>query len=435
MSPSSPSLIALLLRQWRVARHLTQEQLAELADVSVRAISNIERGINAAPQRATIRALADALRLQGAERAHFVGAVRRLRGASGATHAADLLRPAPLRVPLTPLIGREHLEAAAVHLLGRPTVRCLTLTGPLGIGKTRLAIQVASALTAHFAEGVAVVPLGEDAASASLPEGVLRHLGVTGCHPADALARLGAMLHDHDLLLVCDGCDSVRDAAAHLAALLATTPGIKVLVTSRAPLGISGEQELAVTPLALPPVGALTDVDIEQFGAVSLLLYHLRATRPDFTATPAQLATIVDLCRHLDGHPLALELVAARTRVLALHELRAYLTPDAGLEFLSLSGSQPSLRATIASGFATLSVTARALFRGLSGRSGTFTVAEVSEAHAALPRAQVVADIEALRAQGFIIAAPAQGGGVPAFTMLRVFRWFGATLPDQGDGG
>ena len=425
--PPFPPLIALLLRQWRVARGFTQEQLADIADVSVRAISNIERGINAAPQRATIRSLADALQLTGADRAHFVGAVRRQRSGSGMPHEPDFLRLTPLPVPFTPLLGREHLEAAATHLLAKPVVRCLTLTGPLGVGKTRLAIQVASALATHFTDGVAFVPLA-DSPAISLHAAILPHLCTTNCLPTDALARLLATIRGRELLLVCDGVDRQHDGASQLATLLALTPSLKILVTSRAPLGIPGEQELSVMPLDLPPEGAVPSTDVEQFGAIAVLLYYVRASKPDFIASPAQVEVICQLCRHLDGLPLALELVAARTRVLALHELILYLTAEAGLDFLSPPRSQHALRETIADSVDRLNMTERAIFQVLSQMQGPFTVEDVCAQCPALSRAQVLASIEALHTHALIIAAPAPTRNIPAFMMLRVIRWFGATL-------
>jgi predicted ATPase/DNA-binding XRE family transcriptional regulator/uncharacterized protein HemY len=316
------------LRHFRQQAGLTQEELAAQTGLGVRTISDLERGISRAPRLNTLTRLAKALDLPDEDRASFVAAARVKRPAQPPDRSPP---PRPtqraLPTPLTPLIGREHEEASIVHLLQRKEVRLLTLTGAPGIGKTRLAIQVAEGMRRQFSDGVVFVELAPIRDSALVLPAVAQALGVrdTGTRP------LREALTDYcvarQLLLVLDNFEQVLAAAVDVGELLAGCPGLKVLVTSRAALRLRAEQEFAVSPLTLPE---RTDTlpgleDLSRYSAVALFVQRAQAAQPTFQLSAALASTVVEICRHLDGLPLAIELAAAHIKVLPPRALLARL--------------------------------------------------------------------------------------------------------------
>ena len=365
---------AQLLRQARLAAGLSQEALAGRAGLSVEAVRTLETGRRTAPRRETVALLARALGLGPDERARWKAAVGRARpGASGAVPPARL---PPLPAPLTSFVGREGVLAAVERLLGAS--RLLTLSGAGGSGKTRLALEVARLRPAGGAAFVALAPIREPAAV--LPA-VAQALGLRDGDAGPAAARLAAALSGRDLLLVLDNLEQVLAAGPELAALVATCPGLTALVTSRAPLGVSGEQQFPVPPLDLPDPAAPPE-HLRRQEAVRLFAERARVAWPDFALTEENARAVAELCRRLDGLPLAIELAAARAAVLPPAELLARL--DRRLPLLTggprdLPERQRTLRDTIAWSDALLAPAERALFRRLAVFAGAFSL-EAAEA-------------------------------------------------------
>jgi predicted ATPase len=266
-------------------------------------------------------------------------------------------RPAPARVPrpvpaaTTPLFGRDEAIEEIAELISRPDVRLVTLTGPSGIGKTRLATAVGERLRDRFDAGTVFVPL----ASVSRPElvldGIARALGTDLARTDAPLGALSERFGDGRWLLVLDNLEHVLDAARDLDGLLALTPGVDILATSLTALRLRAEQEYPVPPLALPEDA--TGLAIEELAsspAVALFVDRARAVRHGFELRPANAAAVVEICRRLEGLPLAIELAAARTRLVEpealLHRLVRSL--DAlGTGTVDVPERQRTLRATV----------------------------------------------------------------------------------------
>ncbi|MEA2595602.1 MAG: hypothetical protein QOF01_2071, partial [Thermomicrobiales bacterium] len=280
--------------------------------------------------------------------------------------------------PLTSLVGRDHEVAAARAFLLEPTCHLLTLTGPGGVGKTRLALRVAASLSNHFPDGVVFVPLASIPSPHLVLPTIAQTFGLRDVPDRQLSERLAAALHDRQLLLVLDNLEHLVEAASDLAALLAACPALHVLATSRSRLRLSGEQEYPVPPLPLPPDQARTGLDIlAQAPAVALFVERARAANPAFALTDANAAAITALCRRLDGLPLAIELAAARTRILSPAALVT------GLERrLSLLTGGPrdlptrlqTMRNAVAWSYDLLTPEERTLFRRLSVFVGGFTL-------------------------------------------------------------
>ncbi len=383
-----------LLRQYRVAAGLTQEALAERSALSARAVSDLERGIYRAPQRNTVRLLAAALDLAEGDRTLLAGAVSRGRRLPGVVEASPPANPRPhaaadwpariraLPIPPTSLVGREREAAEAARLLRDGGVRLLTLTGPGGVGKTRLGLSIAADMAPRFPDGVVSLALAAVHDPALVPPAIAQALGLRDAGAGEALESIGAALREKDLLLLLDNFEQIMPAAPDIAALLAACPRLVVLVTSREALRLRGEHELPVPPLALPDRERLAPDELARYAALDLFLQRARAVKPGFELTAENGPAIAEMCRRLDGLPLAIELAAARVKLLPPRTLLVRL--EHRLRVLvggarDLPARQQTMRDAIAWSYELLSGTEQALFRLLAVFEGGCTL-EAAEA-------------------------------------------------------
>jgi predicted ATPase/transcriptional regulator with XRE-family HTH domain len=374
------------LRHHRRAHGWTQEELAERAQVSRMAIQALEAGRRQAPRSDTVRLLADALELAEVERGRFVDAARTHRqlpanrpADPSSSSSPTTLAPLSQLAPPTELIGRADDLARAVALLQRDGVRLLTLTGPAGVGKTRLGLAVAEALRAAHPDGVVIVPLAPLRDPTLVPITILRALDVReeGGRPQED--TLLAWLRDKRLLLLLDNAEHlVAAVAALMARLVVACSRLTILLTSRVRLLVRGERVLPVAPLALPdPTVATAPGDLSHTPAVALFIERARAALPDLALTTEDLVAVADICRRLDGLPLAIELAAARVTLLPPTALLARL--ERRLPLLvggarDLPARQRTLRDALVWSDELLSTEERALFRRLSVFAGGATV-------------------------------------------------------------
>jgi predicted ATPase/DNA-binding CsgD family transcriptional regulator len=343
------------------------------------------------------------------------------------TPVPDAAGPRHLPLPLTPLLGREHELAQLSTLLRK--VRLLTLTGPGGVGKTHLALAAAHTVLNEFADGVCFVPL----ASISDPELVLptlaHVLGVREGGDGRLLERLQVQLEEQQLLLLLDNFEQLVTASPQLAALLGVCPHLSMLVTSRTALRLHGEQEFAVSPLALPDRAQLpkSAEACSAYAACVLFAQRAQAIKTTFQVTPASAPIIAEICLRLDGLPLAIELAAARTRLLSPPALLARL--EHRLEVLTggardVPVRQQTLRNTIAWSYQLLDTDSQRLFRLLAAFAGGCTLAAV-EAIAEACGVRKVEEGLTLLLENHLVQLVEQADGEPRLLLLETIREYG----------
>lgn len=277
--------------------------------------------------------------------------------------------------PPTSFIGRRRELAALEGLLTDPEVRLVTLTGLGGSGKTRLALQTAHRLEDRFQHGLACVSLGDLRESEYVLHAIARGLGLVENRQRGPRDALHDHLVDRELLLVLDGFEAVRTAGPEILGLLQAAPGLKVLVTSSTPLKVSGEREFPVPALSLPqPTSGEVEFPLNS-EAVALFAERARAIQPDFRLSSGNLAAVTEICRRLDGLPLAIELAAARIKVLTPQAIATKLEE----RFALLTGGpadRPARHQTLAAAvgwsYELLEERERALFRRLGAFAGRF---------------------------------------------------------------
>ena len=352
-----------LLRQYRLAAGLSQEALAERARVSAQGVSALERGARRHPQRETLALLVSALALSADERAHLeVSAARasRPRAIRSAMHARDI----PSQVPpaLTSFHGREHDITALMEVVGRQ--RLVTLTGTGGVGKTRLATETARRIGENFEDGIGFVELGAIGEGHLVVHRTAEALGAPLESPALINAVIAFMRPRH-MLLIFDTCEHLLDDVAELVAtILNQTEHVHILATSRQALGIVGEVVRNVKSLTVE-------------SAVQLFETRARAANDAFELTDTNAESVAEICRRVDGIPLALELVAPLVTVISPHEITEFLTERFRLlsaPFGAALSRQKTMRAILDWSFDLLDERQRTLFRRLGAFADGWTL-------------------------------------------------------------
>jgi predicted ATPase/DNA-binding XRE family transcriptional regulator len=426
------------LRAQRKALDLTQEALAERAGCSAQTVRKIEAG-RQRPSQQLAGLLVAALGVPPAERAEVISRLRTapsppVPAASAPTGHAGRNLP----IPPTALIGRETELTSLRELLLTTGARLVTLVGPPGIGKTRLALAAVHRLRDEFPDGVCFVELAPLTAPELVPTTIIAALGLASARAA-LPEHLGRYLRGKRLLLVLDNCEHLPAVAGLIDRLLAEAAGLQVLATSRTPLRVYGEQEYPVSALRVPdPRTTIPPAELEHYEAVRLFVARVRDIDPAFMLTPEEGPAVGAICARLDGVPLALELAAARVRLLPPHTLLARL--DARLELLrggpvTRPVRQQTLWDAIAWSYDLLDADEQRLFRRLSVFQGGATLEAIAavcwegqEASSA-----TLALVESLVSKSLV--RHRAGQAAPRLGMLETIKEYaGAQLAASGEG-
>ncbi len=332
----------------------------------------------------------------------------------------------------TPLVGRERETVAVVDLLKREAVRLVTLTGPGGIGKTRLALRVVDELAADFRDGVWLVGLAAVRDPALVAPTIAHALAVRESAGTSPFESLKGYLRDQHALLVLDSFERVAAAGPLVANLLTAAPGLVVLVTSRAVLRVRGEHEFSVQPLGLP---SQYERDPEHSAAVALFAERARASNPSFAITKENAAAVAEICRRLEGLPLAIELAAARVRLLPPAALLSRLSSRLRLltgGAADLPERQRTMRGAIDWGHDLLGEDEQTLFRRLAVFAGGWALDAAEEVAGEDLDLDVLDGMDSLLGQSFVRNLGGEGIE-PRFAMLETIREY-ALEQLQGSG-
>jgi predicted ATPase/class 3 adenylate cyclase len=338
--------------------------------------------------------------------------------------------PNNLPIQPTPFIGREQEVDAVGQLLLRKEVRLVTLTGPGGIGKTRLGLQVAAELSEHFPDGTWFVSLAPLSDPDLVMPTISQALGLPEAREQYPLEQVKHALKEKQTLVLLDNFEQVGAAALPVADLLAGCPRLKVLVTSRERLHVRAEREFPVPALALPDPKHLPDlISLSQYAAVALFIERAQAAKPDFQVTNANAPAVAEICVRLDGLPLALELAAARIRLFSPQALLTRLGQRLPLLTSSardVPARQQTLRQTIQWSYALLTEAEQRLFRRLAVFVGgcAFQAVEAVSEDVAEEQTSVLDTVTSLLDKN-LLRQTEQEDGEPWFMMLETIREFG----------
>ena len=426
-----PPTFAEMLRFLRLRAGLTQQRLGRRAGVSGAAISALEQGVRRSPYPQTLVALACALELDADESAALMQAARRpSEVVPRAKTPSGVPAPGQPRLPhaLTRLVGREReLREVEQQILA---ARLVTLVGPGGIGKTRLALEVGMHAQGQFRDGVWFVDLSPVETPTLVPSVVAAAVGVREQAQIPLLRTLSDALSDQCLLLILDNCEHLRGACTALAErMLLTCPSLHFLATSREPLAITGEVVWRVPALGQPPTNRPITVEaLLSQPASRLFIERVQAADPAFALDDRTAMPVAEIVRRLDGIPLALELAAPRVRTLGLTNLAAHL--DDSLRILVGSPNAPArqqtLRATLDWSFRLLGPEERGLFARLAPFAGDWSLvdAEAVCAHAALAERDVAGCLVSLADSSMLVVAHHDAS--TRYSLLETMRQYAA---------
>jgi predicted ATPase/transcriptional regulator with XRE-family HTH domain len=425
-----------LLREVRLAGGLSQEMLAERARISTEAISALERGRRKTPQRETLELLLAALAPNDALRARLKAAavpaptVRR-RGAdvrAGPDAQPNSGRPGNLLRPLTTFVGRGEEFRALDFMVTRH--RLVTVTGTGGVGKTRAALEFAFKLADGFADGAWFIELGPLSDSALVPKAIAAALAIAERIDTPLLDVIVATLRDKQLLFVLDNCEHVIDAAADTVyAILTRCPQVKIVAASREPLRVDGEAVYRLAALDVPDDTAdLTPEAAVEYSAVALFVERSRSRDAAFALTAHSARYAAEICRRLDGIPLAIELAAAKTGVLSLEQIAQRLDERFSLLTSGARTALPhhqTLRALIDWSFDLLRASEQRLFCRLAVFAGSWNVGAAEAVTAdVVPPDDVLGLLLALVEKSLVVTDTA--GNDMRFRLLETTREYAA---------
>jgi predicted ATPase/transcriptional regulator with XRE-family HTH domain/tetratricopeptide (TPR) repeat protein len=416
-----------LLRQLRLTAGLTQEALAERSGLSAKAVGELERSPDRTPRLETVTLLAEALELSSDDRARLLAASRPQDGETLSTSQNSQPRHDLPRV-LTPLIGRAGALEAVASLALRRENQVVTLTGPGGVGKTRLAIAVAERVAAAFADGVVFVDLSPVREPALVLPAIAQHLGVDERGELSLNERLASALRGKRLLLVLDNLEHLVVVGADLLGLLSHSQGLVILATSRVPLRVRGEREYRVAPLELP-LEAVSAGEFEQSASVALFLDRVRAAGLDLRLDHDTALAVAEICRRLDGLPLALELAAAWVPLLPPVALLERLNPRLPLLIrgpADLPARQRTMFDAIAWSYDLLDPAEQRLFRRMAVFAGGCTPEAAVAVCADEEERVVLAKLAALVDKNLLRRDESSSGTAsPRLFMLETIREYG----------